>query len=221
MTWKQDDLAASGSWFGRLMRGISWGGQVCSVGEEKLLEVSEQDSHLAGGNSIWPQTRGDGHLAQEGSSGRQRRTLQGWEGDSQTQWLILSRHQSLSFIPPTSMTDWRDPLPGSSKVTLPERSWALLLLNPDFGRSPAALHLWLLPPLARGPFPWVSRTHQRVWQVEPLSTTTNDLTFSPVAFEQFWSLWCSSPWFKFHRANSCAAPFLQYVPPSAAVSRSV
>ena len=34
-------------------------------------------------NSIWQQARGDGHLAQEGGRGRQRRTSRVWKGEEQ------------------------------------------------------------------------------------------------------------------------------------------
>ena len=57
--------------------------EVCCTADEELLEVSEQGSHMPGVNSIWQQARGDGHLAQEGGRGRQRRTSRVWKGEEQ------------------------------------------------------------------------------------------------------------------------------------------
>ena len=81
---------------------------------------------MPGVNAIWQQTTGDGHLAQEGGRGRQRRA--GLTADS----VQASKHHQPPGL--TRVTPFRS----HPRQPLRKEPWVLLLLNSAFGRSPVA-----------------------------------------------------------------------------------
>ena len=113
------------------------------MGSREPSEVSEQGSHLADVGSIWQQTRGVGHPAQEVGGGKAGKNVVNVEGavtrlDGRFCAGIKASHVFL----PAIMTDKSDPFPSPFEITLLEKvPHYLLLLNSASGRSPIPFHL--------------------------------------------------------------------------------
>ena len=218
MTWRQNDLAAVGGRVGGSVHGVSelrsWRFAVQQM-RSSWRFPSRGTWHV---NSIWQQARGDGHLAQEGGRGRQRRTSRVWKGEEQAWRLILSRHRSI-----TSHWGW------------PEWPPSRAIQDNPSGKSPERCCSWILP-LGEVLLPFDSGCYW-VWLVVHFLGYPELISVCD-KFNCSWPQQISSHFPQSHSSDFGAydfprlgpsspvsavnsAPFLQYVPPSATASHSV